>query len=266
MNTLVPIPPRPDLPPASRRRARWSAPVILTVVAGMVFAFVTATLGRDAADDPSPPADPAYDFLFVRVNGDPIRWNPCAPIAYEVNLEDAPEDALEIVEEAFRRTTEVSGVPFRFVGTTDRTLEDQRASFLDTLSETWEPVLVVWLPRGEFRSLFGGPNQERHALAVASTNRGRTSATNDQYASGFIAVDADAPMDADFSGRYSLGLVLMHEAAHVMGLGHVKAPGEVMFADRDTFPLPLDDWGPGDREGLETLGAGACEDPVPVAR
>jgi hypothetical protein len=244
--------------------------VVATVVVGMLLAFVAGSVLSDPGwgSGPLPGAggEPGYEFLFVRANGDPIRWNPCDPVAYEVNLADAPEGALDLVQEAFARTTEVSGVPFRFAGTTDRTLEQQRASFLDTLSDTWEPVLVTWLPREEFRSLFEGANTERHALAVAYAQRGRTPETSDQFASGFIAVDADAAMAPDFSRRYSLGLVLMHEAAHVMGLDHVKAPAEVMFADRDTYPLPLDDWGPGDREGLATLGEGACEDPVPVAR
>lgn len=265
MNLSVPVPPRPDLPPPSPPR-RWSAAVVLTIVGAMVLALIAASILREPTERAEPSDEAAYDFLFLRAGGDPIRWNPCEPIAYEVNLAHAPEDALAIVEEAFRRTSQVSGVPFRFVGTTDRTLEEQQASFFDTLADTWEPVLVVWLPREEFRSLFEGANAERHALAVAYPRRGRTAETNDQYASGFIVVDADAAMAPDFSRRYSLGLVLMHEAAHVMGLDHVKAPGEVMFADKDTFPVPLDDWGPGDREGLERLGAGACEDPVPVAR
>lgn len=171
-----------------------------------------------------------------------------------------------VVEEAFRRTTEVTGVGSSFVGTTDRTLAEQDDSFLDTLSETWEPLLVAWIPGPEFREMFDRPNTDRHALAVAYVTRGRTPETSDQYASGVIAVDADADMPPDLVGRFSLGLVLMHEAAHVMSLDHVKGPDEVMFADRDAYPYPLDEWGDGDREGLERLGEGRCEDPVPVAR
>lgn len=268
------IPPRPDLQapaPASTSRRRRPVAILLALALTIVPALALVVLApriewETSRFDAVPAGEPSHDFLFVRADGSPIRWNPCQAIHYEVNLTDAPDGALALVEEAFRRTTEVTGVEFRFVGTTDRTLAEQDDSFLDTLSDAWEPLLVAWIPGPEFRDMFERPNTDRHALAVAYVTRGRTPETSDQYASGVIAVDADADMPPDFAGRYSLGLVLMHEAAHVMGLDHVKDPGEVMFADRDTYPHPLDDWGPGDREGLERLGEGRCEDRVLVAR
>ncbi|MBI3649388.1 MAG: matrixin family metalloprotease, partial [Actinobacteria bacterium] len=60
-----------------------------------------------------------------------------------------------------------------------------------------------------------------------------------------------------FDSRYSDGLVLMHELGHIVGLDHVKDPNEVMFESRVLPGAAVDDWGPGDLEGLHLLGRDA---------
>ena len=49
-------------------------------------------------------------------------------------------------------------------------------------------------------------------------------------------------------------VALLHEVAHVVGLGHVSEPMELMYAD-NTGQVEL---GPGDREGLARLGSLPC--------
>jgi hypothetical protein len=46
----------------------------------------------------------------------------------------------------------------------------------------------------------------------------------------------------------------VHELAHVVGLGHVAEPMELMFVD-NSGQVEL---GPGDREGLARLGSVPC--------
>jgi hypothetical protein len=48
--------------------------------------------------------------------------------------------------------------------------------------------------------------------------------------------------------------IVLHEVAHVIGLGHVSEPMELMYAD-NTGQVEL---GPGDREGLARLGSLPC--------
>jgi len=261
----LPIPPRPDLagrPQPVLRSPRRAPVAVITVLAllgsilgGLVIVWVEM-----------PDSEGSYRFIGEAA-GAPIRWNPCEPVRYEVNLANAPEGALAVVHEAFDRTAEVTGIEFRFEGTTTRTPEEQADDyFLSHLTDpvVWLPVLVAWLPREEFRAQFERLGSDRHALAVANSIRGELE-TADQYTSGAIVVDAEARMSDDFDGRYSLGMVMMHEAGHLMGLGHVKDPAEVMFSDRSTYPQPIEEWGPGDTEGLQRLGTGGCMDPVPVA-
>ena len=70
-------------------------------------------------------------------------------------------------------------------------------------------------------------------------------------ASGTVALDA-AGLGADVPA--ATAAVLDHELAHVMGLGHVGDPTELMAATN----TGQTGFGPGDLEGLARLGAIDC--------
>ena len=55
-------------------------------------------------------------------------------------------------------------------------------------------------------------------------------------------------------GEENVRAVIMHEFGHLVGLGHVQEPGELM-SERNDGQL---DFGPGDREGLARLGSPTC--------
>jgi matrixin len=228
-------------------------------------ALVTATLAVAVTAGSQHPVG-EHAFLHTAL-GVPIRWNPCEPIHYQVNLADAPADALDEVRTATERVTAATGIPFAFDGVTERTPDRQEQAFFmaDVRDEVWYPVLISWVPEDRFRSAFEKPASRGHALAVARPVQGEVE-TEDQYTSAVVVVDADAGLASGFAGRYDLGLVLMHELGHVVGLAHVKDPAEVMFADSNGFPRPIHDWGPGDLEGFELLGKDqGCMDHVTVA-
>ena len=68
--------------------------------------------------------------------------------------------------------------------------------------------------------------------------RSRTTAIADPNPPGFGSPGAQGP-------------VVLHELAHVLGLGHFKAEGELM----EPSGGGVTDFGPGDLEGLRKLGA-----------
>lgn len=62
------------------------------------------------------------------------------------------------------------------------------------------------------------------------------------------------------------GRVILHELAHIMGLGHTRDHDELMYPDTAEQTAQTTDYRSGDREGLRQLGRGAgClpDPPVP---
>jgi len=241
------LPPSPPLPPPPRTRRRGRAAIaillVLTLAGG---SLVAVGIGHGPRGD--------FTFLNTAIDGSPDRWNPCEPIHYRVNLADAPSFAMADLREAMQRVTDATGISFVDDGTSDDTILDMEGHvFQATLpGQRWLPVLVTWLPQDQFAELVPQPG----VLAFAHPQTGDGTLA-DQYVSGFVVVDAGAGLGQGFSARYSEGLVLMHELGHLVGLGHVGDPNEVMFQARDVAPSPLDDWGPGDLAGLQRVGRDA---------
>jgi hypothetical protein len=255
---LPPIPPRPDVvvvgrsdPPPRRRGYRFVALALLLSLLGPGIVGVAALVSRlgDA---------PAYAFIERRSNGEPYRWEPCRPIHYQVNIDDAPPNALADVREAIARVSDATGIRFLFDGETHRTPEEQEAdNFRDPDTLDVKPVLIAWLPAASF-SRYANPQR---TIGVGRPVPGSGSEFW-VYESGLVVINADAHLVAGFEYAHSLGPVLMHELGHVMGLGHVGDADEIMWSPNepssDLFPVvTVTDWGDGDRAGLRLLGRSA---------
>jgi hypothetical protein len=265
---LPPPPPRREpggpwrSPEEDRQRRSGRVAIAAIVVLAVVGAAIGTVVGT-GTDPRRAEIEANHDFAFLRElpNGAPFRWDPCTPIHYEVNVQDAPGFAVRDVRAAIVRTSQASGFRFVFDGTTTRTVDQQigRAFQTGSTEGRWLPVLIEWVPHSHFDFLV----DTSHAAAFGMPYAGDGSdfAT---YESGVVAVDAGGDLSAGFGWRFSDGVVLMHELGHVLGLGHVAAGDEVMWspevAGSDGSPdTGVTTWGPGDLHGLEILGRhGSC--------
>jgi hypothetical protein len=77
-----------------------------------------------------------------------------------------------------------------------------------------------------------------------------------RYVTGQIALDREdlSPVLADSDGYAVARAVVMHELGHVVGLGHVSDPGELMAAVNSGQT----ELGAGDLQGLAKAGQGKC--------
>jgi hypothetical protein len=238
---LPPVAPAPPPPRPSRRL------IAVGVVAAILVALLTPTVLRsiEAADRRD-----EYRFLAV-VAGEPLRWNPCEPIRYVVNLGPAPPGSLRDVQDAVLRVAGITGITFDYEGLTDEVATPDRDPVQPArYGERWAPILIAWVdPR---TSTFDFEPDGHDAAAIASPFAAPGS---DVLVSGVIVLNAIDPNPPGFSAPGDQGPVLLHELAHILGLGHVKQQGELM----EPYGGGVTDFGPGDLEGLDRLGRdGGC--------
>jgi hypothetical protein len=216
----------------------------------MVASSAAAVLAAGWFDEPRA----GHTFLSRRPNGSPYRWDPCEPIHYAVNTAGAPAGALDDVHEAVRRLAAATGIEFVDDGLTTRTAQQQDAAgFQEDDRSAFLPVLISWEQGDDFAAI---SDPSSIAVGIPVSDDGEHDWV---YRSGAIVVNAAYPIVTGFGHRDALGPTLMHEWAHVLGLGHVASGDELMWSpdvpDADLVPTFLQsDWGEGDLAGLREVG------------
>lgn len=117
-----------------------------------------------------------------------------------------------------------------------------------------EPVIIAWTNPEAVPGLSGD------VAGLGGSAAREDSYTGDledlEYVTGMVALDSAQLQEllTRPQGHAVARAIVMHELGHVVGLGHVKDPNELMSAEN----VERVDPGPGDREGLAALGTGRC--------
>lgn len=248
-------------------RSRTLAPVLTGMALGVALAAVAAAAvlwwavrgdGDRATTGAAAQTDAAgFAFWATRADGAPVRWNPCAPIAWTVNPDGAPSSAVADVADALERLSEVTGLRFRYDGTTDEAPDVDRAPYQpERYGDRWAPLLFAWEDQATTAAPLRGVDR---AVAVPV-------AVEDVFVTAQVVLNRDSVLAGGFEARRSSrGATLLHELGHVVGLTHVDDPVQLMF------PYPAggrSTWGDGDLAGLAQLGRDqgclTTPDPRPV--
>jgi hypothetical protein len=268
-----------DPPPADHRRLAVS---ILVIVGGLVAmaamlalvvigGTVEATGGpadgdtprtRTATAAPAPLTD-GYRVWARNDDGLPVRWDPCRAIELVVDDTGAPVGFRADLDRAIAQLEAASGLKLRVVGRTDERPSDGRPAYQPARwGERWAPVLVAWAEPHE-GGLPLGPHDRGVAIPVAVGVSGDRTYVTGQVVFNRERTDLRA---GDADRARSWGATILHELAHLVGLGHVEDADELMYTYPGSGPV---EFGPGDRAGLRALGADAgCRarpTPGPVA-
>jgi hypothetical protein len=224
--------------------------VTLCVVAAVGSSSFIVVVFRTSGGDP---AD--YRFIARGANGEPVRWNPCGPIRYVVNDAEAPAGSIGTVHEAVARVSAATGIEFLASGVTDDVpMRGRDPIEFAGARARWAPVLIAWVDPDETDIEFESGDDTAVAVAAPFAPPGE-----DVFVTGLIAVNTEVGAGPGFATPNAAGPTLLHELGHLVGLGHVRAPGEIMQSSGGG----MTDFGLGDLEGLRRLGreAGCLQTP-----
>jgi hypothetical protein len=247
---LVPVP-RPR-----RRRARATTTAVLALVTAACAAIWVTSPSGEPLGQPAvaPVGQGGYAFLDEQPDGSgrPVTFDPCEPIHYVVRPDGAPPSGPAMLAAALTEVSRATGLVFVDDGpTAEAPTTDRHLAGRWSLRSTTPPVLIAWATEDEWPSLAGSVVGE--AGPVTQTFARSTP----RFVTGQVVLDAGdlahAPGDAVAAGQ--VRLVAMHELGHLVGLGHVDDPTQLMHAE--TSP-GLTGFGGGDLRGLHELGSGEC--------
>ena len=258
----------PPMPPASPQPARqarafrcgrmtgWNWLVIL-VTAAVAFG-VTIARSSDAVPLGTPPPAPAgeggYSFLAVQDDGSgrPVAWDPCSPIPFVIRRAGEPPGGEAMVRWAMAEITRVTGLQFADRGYTDEAPTVSRPLVVEArYGGDPAPVLIAWSTPQEFPGLDGDVVGMAGPRRVSNSTPGTS-----RYVSGALVLDAPdlAGPRVVHTGLDVSRHAILHELGHLVGLGHVPTPGQVMYGETS----PVAGFGEGDLRGLHALGSGRC--------
>lgn len=235
--------------------------LVLIIALAVGFAGVnllTALRSDDAITTKEALAD-ARGFRFLALDprtDTPVRYDPCSPLHYVVNPANAPSGGLKDIEGAIALTAEATGIRFVFDGTTDEPVTGNREIYQpERYGERWPPLLIGWMAHDS--AIFDVEDVGVAGSAIEPNAEGRL-----VYVTGSVALNGSEHLDNGFAPGKTWGKVVLHELGHVLGLGHVDDPAQVMHDSLVSSPAA---WGAGDLAGLRELGAPAgCLEPPPV--
>jgi hypothetical protein len=195
----------------------------------------------------------SYSFEGTNPDGTPYRWNPCAPIHYLISTANAPSPtAVADLRTAVGIVSAATHLSFVFDGTTGALPSSSWLSAAAIGPDGWPPVLIGWEHAGQSDINLSGYAAAGTMWQASSIVSG---GTGFGMAAGAIAFNVDHTELSQGFGVRSWGEAYLHELGHLVGLGHVNDPTQMM---NPSIPSIAARYGAGDLTGLARLGSGSC--------
>jgi hypothetical protein len=234
----------------------WTpAPIVsmATTPSGTGFWLATSDGGVLSSAQAAAASGGSYALLGTDELGRPYRYDPCAPIRYEVNPAGAVGGASGVAEIhlALQQVEAATGLDFVYAGETDARPGRPARRFVQGRWE-WAPVLIAWASAAEAPMLGGS------VLGYGGSSLASAPGYDKAFVTGQVVLDTDlGPVVPGFGAGATRGNLVLHEVGHLVGLDHVGDAGQLMFGSLSPSSPP--GFQGGDRSGLLRVGAaGGC--------
>jgi hypothetical protein len=193
-------------------------------------------------------------------------------VHYIQNGAAAPQFVMENVREAFRRLSQETGITFVDDGLTDENA--RRGPYVpERYPGRWAPILIVWehfpaeQTSGQQQILGNTVPYRIDNVTVSARLRFNVDAYNDEATKAPIQDGFGPPANSGTGpiGRNNItwGRIILHELAHVVGLGHTREEASLMYPDAAQQTTRPTGFSKADLNGLRYLGrdAGCVKSP-----
>ncbi|ALE07894.1 hypothetical protein AL755_15885 [Arthrobacter sp. ERGS1:01] len=210
---------------------------------------------------PAPVAHPSesYDFIDGDSKENFVAYDPCRPIHYVTRPDNAPAGGRALITQAVAAASKASGLVFIDDGdTTEGDSKDRSPYQPDRYGKRWAPVLIVWATAAEQPQFAMSAGVDaKNVVGLGGSQAILGDAGSEVFVTGDVQLNAPA-LDETLAGPKGAalaGAVIEHELGHVLGLGHVQDPTQLMYEQsRDN----VTGYAAGDLTGLARLGEGKC--------
>jgi hypothetical protein len=204
-----------------------------------------APASSPSAPGPANPGNPtSFRFTSKDAAGRPARWDPCTPVRWALNPDQAPPGALELAKDAFGRLAAVGGLKFTYAGTTAyKPLKNPETAYPAGVD-----AVVAFASSAEYPDLSGG------TFGIGGFTSTFTPEGPRIVHGGVVLSSKLFPSVPDGFGRgQRRGGAILHEMGHMVGLDHVNDTTQIMNPAL-TASAP-EQYVAGDSNGLRKVGS-----------
>lgn len=208
----------------------------------------TPTKGQPVAPAYAPVGSAQSYSLLSEQAGRAAHWNYCKPIKYLINPTGLSAQARGDLDAALVKVAAASGLRFEYAGET-ATQPFVTRDWYSTFSPDEQTLVVAGLTSDQLPSLRGW------VAGIGGSTWIDDGASEPRYFAAGLAIDTEENLTPGFVAR-GMGVLLLHEFGHVVGLGHVNDPTQIMNPAM-TSEGPTD-YQAGDLAGLAKLSSFNC--------
>jgi hypothetical protein len=166
-----------------------------------------------------------YKYMLKQTGtSKPVRWDPCEPHVYKVNMNGAPPEYLQEIKTAVTTTMNITGTEWSYGGET--TVIPKMGNINKQHETTGADLVIAFAEPGKGKRKSNILLPGTVGVAGFNAESDPSGVSNDIWiTTSYLLLSKKQTIGLPEAMR---GAAYRHELGHTLGLGHVKIPSETM--------------------------------------